>query len=153
MPPPVTFLQGKYLERLHQQHSYKENIRNASTKHIPTINILGTPPHSTPTTSLQESNWEWYTTVRFMKPISSLQMHWTSVREDTYKKGFDFGGRTTKRGGGGKTPITTKQKTFFCMMTRTSWNKRKTNKKKFHLMFSAGQYIDQEKKFISNFAK
>ena len=35
------------------------------------------------------------------------------VREDTHKKVF-FSGRTTKReGGGGKTPLRTKQKPFF----------------------------------------
>ena len=54
------------------------------------------------------------------------------------------------RGGGGKTPITTKQKTTFFLwlnkkITRTSWNKRTMNKKELHVIFSAGLYRSTEK--------
>ena len=44
----------------------------------------------------------WYRTVLF----------WNLLREDTHrKKNVFFSGRTTKRGGRGKTPLTTKQRT------------------------------------------
>ena len=37
------------------------------------------------------------------------------LREDAHKKTFFFSGGATKRGDGGKTPLTTKQKTRFLL--------------------------------------
>ena len=44
---------------------------------------------------------------------TNLQNLIATIREDTHKKNIFLSGRTTKRGGGSKTPLTTKQKNLF----------------------------------------
>ena len=48
-----------------------------------------------------------------------------SLREDTHKKKWFYSGRTTIRGKGGSTPLTTKQKTPGCFSPKIGKKKKK----------------------------
>ena len=67
------------------------------------------------------------------------------VKEDTHKKVFFYSGRTTR------TLLRTKQKKLCFFKLPKPHETQEKLIKRLHIMFSAGQYIDQQKKDTNNF--